>query len=746
MKQKRRFSIFHLIIAIVLIVLAINLISSLFRPATPNTVVVDNTPTGNDDDGKNPYDNFINQLSNTYSSNWQLSTNVGALNSAVAGGVRNKRTKILGNNNDKVTIMVYMCGSDLESQNAMGVYDLVEMTKANYSDNLNVIVFTGGTTKWHTDSISSRYNQIYRIMGDGKIEPLVENAGTGTMVDPDTLTSFIEYCADNYEANRNCLIFWDHGGGTVSGYGYDEKFPRQGSMSLAGIDRALTNAGVTFDFIGFDACLMATTETALMLSEHADYLIASEEAEPGIGWYYTNWLNRLSANTSLPTLEIGKNICDDFVAQCKKDTPRQTATLSVIDLAEVQDILPAKIDAFAKSTSSLIETDYRTVASARKGSREFASETYIDMVDFVDLSSKVDTAESRDLAQALMSAIKYNNTTSDISNAYGLSVYFPYRTTRYLGTVLDVYDQIDMSSDYSDCIRSFASYQGAGQVSSGGSHYPYSSYNSYDYSDYYSSQNSAESLIDILNLFMSGSYSNDSAYSDYYGYGLDSWFDRNSISRIAEYIADNHFDADLNWKDNKITLTDKQWAMVDSVKVNVFLDDGTGYIDLGKDAIFTVENGSLLNDFDKMWVVASSDNSSWQVVPFYHRYSTEYEDGRVDYVGTIPVILNGEYADLLAVYSDDSFEVAGAVYDYKGESDVVPKNIFEINEGDEIQFVCEYYDYNGNFNDAYILGDKLIVKDKIYLGDGDISKYKTIVTYEFQDIYKQSYWTQAIKD
>ncbi|MCR5235609.1 MAG: hypothetical protein K6E34_00220 [Lachnospiraceae bacterium] len=36
-----------------------------------------------------------------------------------------------------------------------------------------------------------------------------------------------------------------------------------------------------FDFIGFDACLMATVETAYMLSPYADYMIASEEFEPG---------------------------------------------------------------------------------------------------------------------------------------------------------------------------------------------------------------------------------------------------------------------------------------------------------------------------------------------------------------------------------------------------------------------------------------------------------------------------------
>ena len=73
-------------------------------------------------------------------------------------------------------------------------------------------------------------------------------------------------------------------------------------MTLKGIDQALDSGGVYFDFIGFDTCLMGTVENALMLTAHADYLIASEETEPGLGWYYTNWLSRLSANTSMPTI------------------------------------------------------------------------------------------------------------------------------------------------------------------------------------------------------------------------------------------------------------------------------------------------------------------------------------------------------------------------------------------------------------------------------------------------------------
>ena len=226
-------------------------------------------------------------------------TNTSTIDTSVASGSRNKRTVIKGNGNDIVTLMVYICGTDLESEAGMASNDIVEMTKAKLSDKVNIIICTGGAKKWQIQGISNSVHQFYKVdSSSGQLVRLEDNRGSKPMTDPATLTDFIKYCAQNYPANRNELILWDHGGGSVTGFGYDEKNGNGDSMTLAGINTALKNAGVTFDFIGFDACLMATAETALVLDNYADYLIASEETEPGIGWYYTNWLTKLSSNTS----------------------------------------------------------------------------------------------------------------------------------------------------------------------------------------------------------------------------------------------------------------------------------------------------------------------------------------------------------------------------------------------------------------------------------------------------------------
>ena len=231
------------------------------------------------------------------SSGWAQTTNNGVLTTEVASGAREKFTTIRGDGQDEMAIYIYLCGTDLESKSAMATRDLQEMLAAKLSDKVKIVIMTGGCRSWQNDVMSSSVNEIYEISSQG-LSRVSSNAGTATMVDPDNLEAFIKWSAQNYPANRKALIFWDHGAGSVQGYGYDEKYPGQGSMTLDEIHHALSNAGVYFDFIGFDACLMATAETALVCSDYADYMIASEEVEPGIGWYYTTWLDAVSQNSS----------------------------------------------------------------------------------------------------------------------------------------------------------------------------------------------------------------------------------------------------------------------------------------------------------------------------------------------------------------------------------------------------------------------------------------------------------------
>ncbi len=677
------------------------------------------------------------------SSGWQGGANTGRLNTQVAPEAREKRTKLLGNGRDIATIMVYMCGTDLESRSGMGTSDLQEMLAADLGQNINLLVYTGGCKGWKNNLVSSSNNQIWQVR-DGGMVCLQKDLGSVPMTDPDTLTGYIQWCAKNYPADRYELIFWDHGGGSISGYGYDEKFASSGSMGLAGINTALKNAGVTFDFIGFDACLMATAETALMLTPYADYLIASEETEPGVGWYYTNWLTEFGKNTSKPTIEIGQKIVDDFVDVCAQKCRGQLTTLSVIDLAELEKTVPAKLTAFAQSTSQLIQAkEYQTVSGARSGAREFAQSSRIDQIDLVHLARNLGTAEGKALADALLSAVKYNRTSSNMTNAYGVSIYFPYQKLSNVDRAVASYQQIGMDAEYARCIKQFASLEVSGQAASGGTASPLPSL----LGTLGGGAGDAAAVSQLLEAFLGGGFGRIAGLtSDNTAFLDDRALD---LEETVQYLLENSFDPGaLVWTANgdgtpSITLSEEQWGLVQTLDLNLFYDDGAGYIDMGLDNVYDFDDtGALLGVNDGTWLAIDG-----QPVAYYHT-STVDDGENYTITGRVPVLHNGQRAELLLAFDNEQpyGYVTGvrAVYT-AGETDTVAKSGTELQPGDTLEFLCDYYSYDGGYQDSYLMGDPITVtEEELTVSDVPLEGGELRCTYRFTDLYNQNWWTPPI--
>ncbi|MBR4082968.1 MAG: peptidase C11 [Lachnospiraceae bacterium] len=703
------------------------------------------TNTGNSSGTGDILSSFSSLLnSGSTSSGWELGANTGKLNTTVDSEARDKRTQIKGKGKDEVTIMVYMCGTDLESRSGMGTSDLQEMLNADLGNKVNLIVYTGGCKGWKNNVVSSSVNQIYQIK-NGKMQLLKEEKAV-SMTDPNTLTGFIKWCTKNYPANRNQLIFWDHGGGSISGFGYDEKFKSSGSMNLAEINQALKKADVTFDFVGFDACLMATLENALMLTPYADYMIASEETEPGVGWYYTDWLTALGKNTSMSTIDIGKNIVDDFVDTCASKCRGQKTTLSVVDLAELEATVPEEFKAFSKSASELIQDKkYQAVSDARYNTREFAASNAIDQVDLVHLAQNMGTEEGEDLAEALLGAVKYNRTSSNMTNAYGLSIYFPYKKVSTVDQAVDTYEAIGMDEEYMRCIQEFASLEVGGQTATGGTSSPIPSLMGTLLGGGSSSGGSSDMIAEMLGGFLSGQFGNIAGLDrSNTGFVEESGMD---TEVMAEYLAENYFDASaLVWSKNDqgknvLELSEKQWSLVHSLELNMFYDDGEGYVDLGYDNVFEFdEKGRLIGDTDRTWLAING-----QPVAYY--YEDTVDDGEnYTITGRVPVLLNGERANLILVFDNENpyGYIAGARTDYvEGETETVAKGMEELQVGDKLDFICDYYSYAGEYLDSYFLGEQMNVTADMLISNVDVGEGDVKVTYRFTDIYNQQYWTPA---
>ena len=637
------------------------------------------------------------------------------------------------NGNDTVTVLIYLCGTDLESRSSMATRDLQEMAKAKFDDEkVRVIVYTGGCTNWHVKEISNTKNQVWRVYSGGKFERIAEENDRGMTV-PGTLSGFLQYGIDKYPASRYQLILWDHGGGSVSGYGYDEKNKQAGTLDLAELQVELRNGlrdakgkAVKLDFLGFDACLMATAETALMAEEFADYLIASEETEPGIGWYYTDWLTALGDNPSIATLDLGKIICDSFISACNSQAAGQKTTLSVVDLAELKHKMPEALRDFSTSVTSMVKNgEYQAVSTARNGAREFAASTQIDQVDLADLATRIGNEEAKNLIKVIGSAVKYNRAT--FNGAYGLSNYFPYRKATNVSKAVKINNEVEVDSSYNECIRAFAAMAGGGAYAGSG----YSGYNTAATALSGNSYGSMDSISSLLGMFLGGD-----------GRDLSGVLDETAT---VAYLTDNTLrDADLTVRQENgqytLTLPAEKWSLITDAAVNLFYYDAAhnGYVDLGYDNVYDKQGNTLYCDQSGAWITLNG-----KLVAYYVENAI---DGGA--YGYIPVLINDLRYELTTYYDGDAFHVVGARRVYKDETEAVAKSEEALQFPIRVQPIFDFYDSNYKYQDSFKYGDAITFNspDEMKIEEAVIDKPENLLcSYRLTDIYQQRWWTNTYK-
>jgi len=337
------------------------------------------------------------------------------------------------------TVLVYVVGSDLESNYYLATEDLDEMIDGSPGESINVIVETGGAQANVDDYRYIDFTTVKRHeIKDDVIE--ISDLGKQNMGDPKTLTDFLVWGTSSYPAKNYALILWNHGSG-INGYGNDDvSFD---FLSLDEIDNALKSAkklnDVNYEIIGFDACLMATIEVANVVKNYGNYLVASEEFETGYGWKYDEIISSLNQNPKQNGVELGKVIADSFFADTivksssDMDLSRLT-TLSVIDLTKIQslnesiNLLTSEIESniskndMPRFSVSLRDTERYGVISKGEDSG------HMDIKHFTENISEYlpqFKSQSDKVKQALDNSVVYKVHGAARTQANGLSIYMP---------------------------------------------------------------------------------------------------------------------------------------------------------------------------------------------------------------------------------------------------------------------------------------------------------------------------------
>ncbi len=608
--------------------------------------------------------------------------------------------------NQSWAIYWYLCGSDLETDGAAATNDLAEMMEVELPENVKVIIQTGGANEWQNETISADKSQRYVYDSDGL--SLIEEDEIVNMGEQKTLEDFLTFAKENYPADNTMVNFWNHGGGSVTGAAFDEQFEND-SLTLTELRDAFTNVyepnseDQPIDIIGFDTCLMATLDTANIFTDIGKYLVASEELEPGNGWYYSGFLGDLAKDPTMSPLDLSKSICDTFVEGCEAVDTASDITLSVTNLSKVQDVVTAYNNFGTEALVAAVQDPsfFAHFSQVAHASENYGGNTreqgYTNMVDMGHLASKSadilpDTSQA--LISSIESAVEYKVNGVYRPDSMGLSCYYSYN-----GDVDDFNGFAQVSA--SEAFNYLYSYELTGELPEGADEYLS------EYIEY-------ETLPEIVTL------------------------------------------ESKKWDGKELTLDDDGYVSLDLGKdaydilttVNFELyymsqeDDLMLMLGTDNDIEADWDNGVFTDNFRGVWG-SLNGNICYMELAYEGETYNQY---------TVPIMLNDEEYNLVVIYDYEieDYYIAGARKPID-ESGAADKNLISLQNGDKVQIIHYASSISGEeeeltpfitetvtvdedlqFNESPLFDGEYVMMFSMYDTQGNVA-YSQPVTFEMED-------------
>jgi hypothetical protein len=318
------------------------------------------------------------------------------------------------NNNIKWTIMVYLDGDNNLEHHSMVCFQ--EMEEVGSTDDITIIVQYDRISwqelydyadeeEYLNSSESEEYADYYDddsfddwsdtrrylvLEDDNKNNwesyrlDTDENLGELGMGSDEELKDFVEWGMDNFPADNNILILWDHGGGwTGCCVDYTSILDNDNEGKVltptdlkTSLMTATNNGNNELDIIGFDCCIMANFEILYQIGNTANLAVASENVEVGIsvddegdpldvergGWPYDDIIDDLIDNhdSEWSKEDFAEKIVDNYI-ECWTDEnlpdyvkDEFTPTMTIIKMNKL-DGLEYWINKFAEELKSAME-------------------------------------------------------------------------------------------------------------------------------------------------------------------------------------------------------------------------------------------------------------------------------------------------------------------------------------------------------------------------------------------------------
>ncbi len=587
------------------------------------------------------------------------------------------------------TVLIYLCGSNLESESGLATYNIDEMIAADITDSVNIIIETGGSYSWDTNGINADALCRFQMTDTGLVA--LGEVPMASMGDAATFQDFLSWGLNNYPAKKTMVVVWDHGSEPTNGVAFDEVYEYD-SLSMDELRSSLAGSGKHIDIMGFDTCLMGNVETASAIGKNASYMIASEETIPGPGWNYTEFINYICQHPDCTPADLGVVVCDSYYQKYVNLGMSDGVTLSLIDLSYVDELSNAFCSLGKVFYESTYSTDnMTTIFQAMPNTESYGNyelddgsmiSNLYDLGDFIDHSSGLFKDAGTAYKNVLGKCMLYQVKGSARAYSTGLAFYFPNYVGNYdLDNYSYVMDDIPASCWYIGFIDSL--------------------YDEWTAPDWVSSA------------------------MDTSGVPLPTQpvvFDEDMTISYNVYINNDGF--------VQLDITGGQ-QYVANVNMKLYYlgeDNGTSYKVLwGSDD--KLEKLSQTNYIDRLELEWFKADGFYDIAMHGIEYTPEYN------LYSTPILLNNEPMQLL-VYFDKATGVYKMLYAYSFDDNlenVSNRQGTALNKGDRIDFLMAAVDGSGN---SFYLN----IGDTLYSEDYQIITREPIIPDRFADSYSGDFY------
>ncbi len=344
------------------------------------------------------------------------------------------------------TFLLFLNGHN--NLSSYGDMNLKDMEKIGSNENLNIVVEWGKSG----DPLNQRL-LVQKSTDPSKVtSPSLMSIKDVDMGDYKNLIEFVKWGVDNFPAKHYFVAVWNHGSGWhleqikakknnigINDISYDDVTGNQISTEqLAVAMGEIKNyLGRKVDIYGSDACLMQMLEVATEMKNAVNYIVGSEELEPGEGWPYEAFFKNWSNAPQSTAAEVSTMLSKEYLAAYSDGGSYglNSVTFSAINISKLDAVLQSASEV-SKQIQNLSAEKLTQLQTALRKVQYYYYTDYKDYGHFLKtLESLVQREDKLPFTKALSDMnelVIANNNSNDYKNASGISVWLPTANNSYL--------------------------------------------------------------------------------------------------------------------------------------------------------------------------------------------------------------------------------------------------------------------------------------------------------------------------